>query len=158
MKQEKILTIVFDGDIPRIVELENSCASFCDELGCTMIDVVHINVGGIEFDAIIDDEGLYNSPDKVTALWGSVDGQTVYQKLHGNIMLAHSDDEGNQTSINFASDFLAVMSSLVRITDNRNGKQTVGLVYNVGQVPPTREELLTRIFGSDHGDVEVIEA
>lgn len=154
MKQDKILTIVLDGTEPRIVELENSCEAFCDTIGngCTMIDVVEIDVNGVTFDAIIDDEGLYNSPEKVTAIWGDADATTTYQTLHGTVILCHCDEEGNQESINLIPDLTAVYSNLIRITNQLTGEKNYGVAYNVGQVPPTREELLEQyreIFGKD---------
>ena len=158
MKEEKILAIKLDGGMPRLIELENNAECFSEAIGCELIDILEIDIAGTKFDAVIDDEGVYNSPDKVTAIWGKSDGSATYQTLHGTILLTHCNEEGEQISVNMIPDMTAVYSRLISITSKLTGKATTGVLYNADVVPPTKEELLKQIFGDDCGDVAVIGA
>lgn len=159
MKEEKILAIKLDGGMPRLIELENNAECFSEAIGCELIDILEIDIAGTKFDAVIDDEGVYNSPDKVTAIWASpTEARHTYQTLHGTILLTHCNEEGEQTSVNMIPDMTAVYSRLISITNKLTGKATTGVLYNADVVPPTKEELLKQIFGDDCGDVAVIGA
>ena len=77
-------------DFAKVVEVEDKLEDFYKNLDCDCIDIVQRKIGGKWFDVMCDDEGLYRSDQKISAINDM--GQPM---LVGNLMFFKHDEAGN---------------------------------------------------------------
>ena len=59
-------------------------------IGCDTIDIVTRKIGGMWFDIVCDDEGLFKEPQKISAI-----NDMGEPMLVGNLLFFNHDGEGN---------------------------------------------------------------
>lgn len=84
-------------------------------LGCDLIDIVVVQIGGKLFDCICDDEGLYKE-NRVAICWQS---QEPDPHIVGKVLLCHNDGMGDESEID-EEDFELVLDSLA-VVCSRDG-------------------------------------
>lgn len=77
--------------------IQDSLEAYYSIIGCSTIDIVKRKIGGVVFDIIVDDWGLIKARENhelPTSIW--------YKKehLYGTLILCHSNEEGDLTSVN----------------------------------------------------------
>ena len=77
-------------------EIENSLEEFYKLIDCDYIDITEKKINGVNYDIIVDDEGLLKE-NFIFSGW--YDFQNLKPCLAGNLIICHYDLEGNQTSI-----------------------------------------------------------
>lgn len=80
-------------------------------LGCDLIDIVVVQIGGKSFDCICDDEGLFKD-NRVAICWQS---QEPDPHIVGKVLLCHNDGKGDETSIE-EDDFNLILDSLAVVS------------------------------------------
>ena len=78
--------LVKDGTIKEI-DLEDKLEAYYETLGCELIDIVSRKIGGVMYDIVCDDEGLYNEDSPVSML--NEEMQTPM--LVGSLFICRSD-------------------------------------------------------------------
>ena len=63
-------------------------------LKCDLIDIVTRKIGGIWYDLIVDDEGLYQDNPKVSVLT-----KKLKPAIWGNVIITRSTPSGNQSGL-----------------------------------------------------------
>lgn len=84
-----LLLDVFNETVEDI-EIEDELQAFYDRLDCSYIDIVKRKIGRKWFNVMCDDEGLFRSPQKISAVDNY--GKAMFV---GNLMFFHDDGEGN---------------------------------------------------------------
>ena len=82
------------GDAENDAGMDDALKVYRDLIGCDLIDIATRKIDGIEYDLIIDDEGLYSDNAKVSALTSSMKPALV-----GNVIVTRSTLEGNQAGL-----------------------------------------------------------
>lgn len=76
------------------VEIENTLEEFYRLIDCRYIDIVRRKIGRKYYDIICDDEGLFDSNPKISAIDNL--GRVM---LVGNLLITNTDEEGNTVSL-----------------------------------------------------------
>lgn len=90
----KTMLIDVNKNKVQVLDIVDSLDVFYAKLDCRCIDIVTRKIGGVEFDIMCDDEGLFKSypiPSACDDLGGIM--------FVGNIMLFHNDGKGNLTGL-----------------------------------------------------------
>lgn len=83
--------------------IEDDIHTYYEIIGCRSIDIVGRYFNNKHFDIVLDDEGLLkaNETGELPASWWQHEGYTPdHEGLFGVLVLTHSDNEGNLTSVN----------------------------------------------------------
>lgn len=153
---QKLRTILFTGnEIPKPLTIEHEdYRDLAKAIGCDTIDVVSVKVNGIDYDLVVNDNGLYES-ETVTAIWGG-ENHAVYQTIKGPCIVLKSNEDGDFESLSFV-DALNIIDNVACYKDV-HGNEGYALLYNMGIVPPTREEFMARMKEILGADAAVVEA
>jgi len=73
---------------------EDIIENFYDVLQCDLIDIVKRPIGGIEYNIVCDDEGLFDAHPYVSAV-----DEHDNPMLVGNLFICNDDGEGRLTSL-----------------------------------------------------------
>lgn len=71
------------------VEVEPTLESYYKLLDCDLIDIVSRAIGGVYYDIVCDDEGLFHDPQKISAI-----NDMGEPMLVGNLLICLNDGEG----------------------------------------------------------------
>ena len=94
-------------------------------LDCSTIDIVVRKIGDRIFDIVCDDEGLFHSPQKISAIDSA--GNPV---LVGNLLFLHHNDLGEMTEL--SEDDVKHLISNIHFVFTNNYPDGYLAVYNVG--------------------------
>jgi len=153
---QKLRTILFTGnEVPKPLTIDHeSYKDLAKAIGCDTIDVVAIKIGGIDYDLVVNDNGLYES-DTVTAIWGG-ENRAVYQTIKGPCIVLKSNGDGEFEGLSIV-DALNIIDNVACYKDV-HGREGFALLYNMGIVPPTHDELMARMKEILGDDAAVVEA
>lgn len=115
-----------------IRSIEDKLDVFYEIIDCSSIDIVGRYFGNVHFDVIVDDIGLWkaNETGVLPTSWWQNEGYTPnHEGLFGTLILAHSDPEGNLTSVD-PLDLLAVQSCY-QVLQNTRGEDIALLFHDV---------------------------
>ena len=107
-----------DGSMPQVKDIENSLSSFYKEIGCSMINIVSLKIGGEYFDIICDEEGLLKEDPVVTAVNGNGEPALV-----GTLIITRFDGVDDVTDLR--SGDAAIISKAIGLTIQRGELQPV---------------------------------
>lgn len=88
-----ILLNVYDEEV-EIIDIEPELDAYYAKLDCSCIDIVERKIGGKVYDVMCDDEGLFRSPQKISAI-----NDMGEPMLVGNLMFFNNDGAGNLTGL-----------------------------------------------------------
>lgn len=78
------------------VVMEDKLQNYYEKLNCECIDIVQIEVNGVEFDVICDDEALLK-PNPIPSIF--IDYDAYNPCIYGNVLICHNDGERELTTI-----------------------------------------------------------
>lgn len=110
MKKIKGILIDVKNEEVKIVEVEKSLRSYYKILDCNTIDIVSRKIGNKCFDIVCDDEGLFKSPQKISAIdnFGT-------PRLVGNLFIVKFDERDDITSLD-QDEIEYVMKRIVKLS------------------------------------------
>lgn len=96
--------------------INDDLSDFYNEIGCSTIDIVQRRFGGVLFDIILDDEGLFKDHEWPTSWWQDMTGKYTpnHEGLFGTLLLCHGDSEGNLVDADL-EDLVAVQKASANI-------------------------------------------
>jgi len=75
--------------------VEDSLDSYYKLLGCSVIDIPMRRIGGVYYDIVCDEEGLYNSDNRIQM----IHKDTNVPMLVGNLFICKDDGKGELKSL-----------------------------------------------------------
>lgn len=107
------------------VDVEPTLSTYYEMLDCTTIDIVERSVGGVYYDFICDDEGLFVENPKCTAFTSDREPMLV-----GNLLICLHDGEGNEVGLDDKDvvNITQYLQSVIRTDNNDNTEKWTCLV------------------------------
>ena len=124
----KVILIDTDNLTPQIVETPGGLKEWRRLIKCDLIDITRLKIGGIYYDIISDDEGLYKGVAKPTA----IDPQ-IQPVLVGNLVICNADEEGNEATLT-DKDIEHILKYIIVLTETDTDHPEKWLALNAVEV------------------------
>lgn len=86
---------VNESKTPEIMDIEDNLETYYNLIQCDTIDIVRMDINGKAYDIVCDDEALFKTDVKASAL-----DDDYHQQLYGNLIITGcADSEGFLTSL-----------------------------------------------------------
>ena len=99
-------------------DIEPKLEDYYRVIGCELVDIIEVSVGGKQFDLIADDEGMFVPHGARPSVF--TNGDQIVSV--GTVIFCHCDKNGNETGLN-DGDAALLAQSIVKIeADGENEK------------------------------------
>ena len=120
----KVFFIDAETNVSKLIDIDLTLENYYKILNCRLIDITERRISGKYFDIIVDDEGLFDPSNKVSAVYE--DGTPA---LVGSLIICNHDGEGNETALS-SGDICKIQDRLAIATSPGGEKYSVVVLDN----------------------------
>lgn len=120
----KVFFIDAETNVSKLIDIDLTLENYYKILKCRLIDITERKINGKYFDIIVDDEGLFDSSNRVSAVYE--DGSPA---LVGSLIICNHDGEGNETALS-PGDICKIQDKLAIATSPDGVKYNVVVLDN----------------------------